>query len=582
MQKISLKPFIITVFIGDRNNMKRLFTTFILIVIISFPITLTTFAQDDKSVTLVVNGEGKTTDDAKQSALRNAIEQAFGTFISSKTDILNDELIKDEIVSVSNGNIQKFEVLSEGKLPDGGYYNTLKATVSVSKLTSFCESRGISVEFKGSLFSFNIKQQKINEENELKAIQDLSFIIKKIMDKSFDYKISASQPKSLGKSDGVKNDSWSIPIEIDVCANKNLFQIPEILKKSLNGLSLSKKEIDDYASLEKPFYTIILATNSDKDGSAYYLRDINSIEALYQIIGTFRITLLNSRISNGLDNYSLEQLIKGIQFKVFNGIVVTDPNDTRSYVYYSAIGFKYINEFVPFLFYDEMADDFRNLAKGELVPGDIFRNINYYYKREPLSFSGVRGIRYEQLKDRYDFLKDLEESYRSAYLIMSFLEIDDRNYNLIKFYFNDLRTIDEINKITEYKIIPGSNDISTEQVNKNNNPTDSDNSLKFNEKEFVENPDQLPIIENPLEFQRSINSQIPEVLKRAGIYEKVEALVFINDQGDVKDVQILKKSSFPACDEIAKNVLVKTKFQPGLLKGVPVKVKMKVPVEFKQ
>jgi len=561
--------------------MKRLFTTFILIITISFTIYLTTYAQEDKSVTLVVNGEGKSADDAKQSALRNAIEQAFGTFISSKTDILNDELIKDEIVSVSSGNIQKFEVLSEGKLPDGSYYNTLKATVSVSKLTSFCESKGISVEFKGALFSFNIKQQKINEENELKAIQDMSFIIKKIMDKSFDYKISASQPISLGKSDRIKDDSWSIPIEIDVCANKNFFQIPEILKKSLKGLSLTKKEIDDYASLGKPFYGIILATSSVKDGSEYYLRDINSIKTLYQIIGDFRITLLNTRISNGLDNYSLEQLIGGIQFKVFNEIVVTDPNDTRSYTYYSAIGFNYINEFVPFLFYDEMANDFRNLARGELVPGDIFRNINYYYKREPLSFSGVREIRYNQLKDRYDFLKDFEDSYHTMYMIMSFLEIEENNYDLVKFIFNDLRTIDEINKITDYKIIPGTNDISTEQINKNNNQTDSDKHLKFNEKEFVENPDKLPIIENQLEFQRNINSQIPEVYKRSGIYEKVNSIVFIDEKGEVQDVQIPKEGKIPICDEIAKTVLMKTKFEPGLLKGVPVKVKMKVSVEFK-
>ena len=66
-----------------------------------------TFAQDaDKTVTLVVSGQGKSQDEAKQKALRSAIEQAFGAFISSKTEILNDNLVKDEIVSVANGNIQ--------------------------------------------------------------------------------------------------------------------------------------------------------------------------------------------------------------------------------------------------------------------------------------------------------------------------------------------------------------------------------------------------------------------------------------------------------------------------------------------
>ena len=41
-----------------------------------------TLAQDaDKIVSITVSGSGKTQDDAKPSALRSAIEQAFGTFI---------------------------------------------------------------------------------------------------------------------------------------------------------------------------------------------------------------------------------------------------------------------------------------------------------------------------------------------------------------------------------------------------------------------------------------------------------------------------------------------------------------------
>ena len=187
--------------------MYKTFNSLILSVFILVGILQQTFAQEDKTVTLVVNGQGKTPDDAKQNALRNAIQQAFGTFISSKTDILNDQLIKDEIVSVSNGNIQKFDILSEGQMTDGSFYSTLKATVAVSKLTAFCKSKGISVDFKGALFSFNIKQQIINKENELKAIQDMSFIVSKLMSRSFDYRISTSQPKSLENIKDIKKDS---------------------------------------------------------------------------------------------------------------------------------------------------------------------------------------------------------------------------------------------------------------------------------------------------------------------------------------------------------------------------------------
>jgi hypothetical protein len=81
------------------------------IIVFLFALNFNALAQDaDKTVTLVVSGSGKTQDEAKQNALRSAIEQAFGTFISSKTEILNDSLVKDEIVSVANGNIQKFEI----------------------------------------------------------------------------------------------------------------------------------------------------------------------------------------------------------------------------------------------------------------------------------------------------------------------------------------------------------------------------------------------------------------------------------------------------------------------------------------
>ena len=62
------------------------------------------------TVTLTVVGSGKTIEEAKTNALRSAIEQAYGVFVSSNTEILNDELIKDEIVSISSGNIKEFKI----------------------------------------------------------------------------------------------------------------------------------------------------------------------------------------------------------------------------------------------------------------------------------------------------------------------------------------------------------------------------------------------------------------------------------------------------------------------------------------
>ena len=84
----------------------------------------------------------ETLEDAKQAALRSATEQAFGAFISSKAEMFNDQVVADQMASVSSGNIKSYEVLNESQLPDGSWGVTLKTIVSVDKLTSFVEAKG--------------------------------------------------------------------------------------------------------------------------------------------------------------------------------------------------------------------------------------------------------------------------------------------------------------------------------------------------------------------------------------------------------------------------------------------------------
>src|SRR5690554_5461739 len=168
----------------------------IMIFVLAFALLNNVYGQDNKTVVITVSGDGPSKQEALQAALRNAIEQAFGTFISSKTQILNDELISDEIVSVSSGNIHGYKVISEVQSPDGFWSNTVRATVAVDKLTTFCESKGVVVEFKDSLFALNIKQQMLNEQSELQAIVNMRKVLKEILGQSFNYVISTSQPIS--------------------------------------------------------------------------------------------------------------------------------------------------------------------------------------------------------------------------------------------------------------------------------------------------------------------------------------------------------------------------------------------------
>ena len=133
----------------------------------------------EKNVELVVTGDGNTKENAVQAALRSAIEQAFGTFVSSNTQILNDELVKDEIATVTTGNIKKYQILTETNV-DGRYLVSLRAVVSVDKLIDYVKQKGGSTELAGNLFVTNYKLQKLNQENMLKARKNLIFQMKQI------------------------------------------------------------------------------------------------------------------------------------------------------------------------------------------------------------------------------------------------------------------------------------------------------------------------------------------------------------------------------------------------------------------
>ena len=440
------------------------------------------FAQEDKTVTLTVSGQGKTQDEAKQNALRNAIEQAFGTFISSNTEILNDELVKDEIVSVSNGNIQKFEILSEVQIENGEWSTTLKAVVSVTKLTSFCESKGISVEFKGSLFAFNINQQILNEKNEIKAIEDVCQVIRNIADVSFDYSITASDPISLDAS----NSKWRIPMYISVYKNSNFDNIPKILYSTLKGISLSLEEAKNYVHLGKNVYPISIASN-ENDYSYILLRTDASISRLLEMLYYFNHSLQNFNISNGIAEWSIKDKPENLKYIYDYGfrLFIKKINNGSDYNAYCKASVFYTHCSPRFNCNVGMAKDLVEVNDGNcgFNPGT---NPILDYKNwsttnrvwNGTSYVNTTGIdtpsqvwtinpgdRY--FTNQFSFVKNLKNEMLNnvSGVIISFIpsyyensKNKKNNINedkeLVRFYYEDIRDINEINKISEYKVLP--------------------------------------------------------------------------------------------------------------------------------
>ena len=271
--------------------------------------SLMSFAQEvEKTVSITVSGNGITQDEAKQSALRSAIQQAYGAFISSKTEILNDQVVADQMVSVSSGNIQSFSLLNESQLPDGRWANTIKAIISVSKLASFVESKGISIDVKGGLFATNIKQQMLNEQGEINAIAEMVSVLYEAIQISFDYTIKSGEPRSVD----VYNKNWEIPLEVTTKANKNMDFCARYCIKILESLSLSTEEVLSYQSLNKSVYPINIDYKKTK--KTFFLRKELSFLTLMTIsnhITNFtRLFTVRSGMDemNGRDKWKISQI----------------------------------------------------------------------------------------------------------------------------------------------------------------------------------------------------------------------------------------------------------------------------------
>lgn len=92
----------------------------------------TVIAQD--TVTKTVEGraagtDGNAMEQAKQDALRRAVEEACGTFISSQSKTRNYELVYDKALSLAAGYITKYDVV-ERRTEDGISICKVRATVS--------------------------------------------------------------------------------------------------------------------------------------------------------------------------------------------------------------------------------------------------------------------------------------------------------------------------------------------------------------------------------------------------------------------------------------------------------------------
>ena len=222
--------------------MKKLFLS-----IVAICATFMVMASD--VVTLTVNGQGVTKEAATASALRSAIEQAFGVFVSANTQILNDSLVKDEIATVSSGNIQQYSEVACVNMPNGEVAVTLSATVAISKLVAYAKSHGSSAEFAGQTFAMNMKMLELNKQNEEKALQHTYLQLEELAKHMFDWKLEVGSPV-------VSGEHYSIGMLVTAMSNEASDAFYKTLMGTLRSLSLTPIQVTEYQNTNVKYHSI--------------------------------------------------------------------------------------------------------------------------------------------------------------------------------------------------------------------------------------------------------------------------------------------------------------------------------------
>ena len=319
-------------------------------------------AQDE--IALTVSADGVNKEEAIKSALRSAIEQAYGAFVSSNTSILNDELIKDEIVTISTGNIKDYKEISSYVSSSGNSFVTLQVTVCPSKLISYAQSKGAEVEFAGATFAMNLKMKELNKRNEEIAIKNMLHEMDKLYSEGLDY---TGEPKADGK----------LKATIEVIPNEYGVKAWELFYSTLNQLTLTADEQKEYEKADIPMYVL----ECYDSGSIVTETDI-----IKEIVEQSKERALamgkkwNNKEANKIEKYARKHLgiadLVESRNKALNSLVKLK----RNFVFRSFETLKNINSYLTY-YYIKRIFGFTIKAGNKISTIDLISSLASYDKR---------------------------------------------------------------------------------------------------------------------------------------------------------------------------------------------------------
>lgn len=254
-------------------------------------------------------GEGASENDAFKQAVVDAVRQVTGTLVASETLIEDEEVIKDEVLTLSNGFVEKVLEQKKTKNSDGTWTVKLKCIVRKGKVyEKLKEAHVPTIKVDGtSLFADVLSH--------IEYAKDAEKMLEKVLE---DYPAKLITAEMIGKRpEFISGDDKETKLKIKwkISWNQKMFFenfIPALVEV-LEEIKLSDEEISSKKRSEMLDFSVL--TQADPD---FLKRDIriDSINHIQRLIDTAAELKHFTIDKNVLKNY-FEKYPAGYQKKDF-------------------------------------------------------------------------------------------------------------------------------------------------------------------------------------------------------------------------------------------------------------------------
>ena len=288
---------------------------------------------------------------ALERAFEDAINRAVGTLVSSAMVIENDELIKDEIISLSRGFIKEYKITDESA-ENGMQRIAIIAIVSEKQIGQTLAAKGVEVEYNAGGMFANIDNYEKLAEKEVEFVSTYLEHLKLVKNESiYDYELEVGEPQYQQSHGG----GYVIPLTVVSSLNQNAMVIQQNFIQDIDEIAyetvkLVADKVEPY-SRELAFFT----QGQDKKHQSlneFTIRPLNTAE-----LNRLRKEGLSVREGKYLDIFEKEFSPYIVVFKTNDGYTVHKFLHARS--------IELIKEYASMLFPRDMFSIYVSMADSE-------------------------------------------------------------------------------------------------------------------------------------------------------------------------------------------------------------------------